>query len=83
MIHYIYKIIFLRGYPTGRYYLGKRSYPGDDISKDRYTGSGSFPKEYFKKYGKKEGDTYLKEILEINPSFKINNDREKEIIGDK
>ena len=83
MIHYIYKIIFLRGYPTGRYYLGKRSYHGIDIRKDKYTGSGSFPKAYFKAYGKKEGDTYLKEIIEINPSVKINRDREGLIIGDK
>lgn len=83
MIHYIYKIIFLRGYPTGRYYLGKRSYHGNDISKDKYTGSGKFPKTYFKMYGKREGDTYIKEIIEINPSAKINADREAIIIGDK
>jgi hypothetical protein len=82
MIHYIYKIIFLRGYPTGRYYLGKRSYHGTDISKDRYTGSGNFPKEYFRIYGKREGDTYIKEIIEINPTVSINKDREKIIIGD-
>lgn len=83
MIHYIYKIIFLRGYPCGRYYLGKRTYGGNDIAKDSYSGSGAFCKEYFKTYGKKEGDTYLKEILEINPSAKINSYREIEIIGDK
>ena len=83
MIHYIYKIIFLRGYPCGRYYLGKRSYSGDDLAKDSYSGSGSFCKAYFKAYGKKLGDTYLKEIIEINPSAQINRVREIEIIDDK
>lgn len=83
MIHYIYKIHFLCGFPTGRYYLGKRTFGGDDISKDFYSGSGTFCKAYFKAYGKKEGSTYLKEIIEINPSAKINSDRETEIIGDK
>lgn len=83
MIHYIYKIIFLRGYPCGRYYLGKRTYGGNDIAKDSYSGSGAFCKAYFKAYGKKEGDTYLKEIIEINPSAKINVDREIKIIEDK
>ena len=83
MIHYIYKIIFLRGYPTGRYYLGKRTFGGDDIAKDSYSGSGAFCKAYFEEYGKKEGDAYIKEIIEVNPSAKINADREIEIIGDK
>lgn len=81
-IHYIYKIHFLCGFPCGRYYIGRRSYSGDDISKDTYTGSGTFCKAYFKKYGRKEGTTYIKEILEINPSLKINIDREKFWIGD-
>lgn len=82
MIHYIYKIIFLRGYPTGRYYLGKRSYPGSDLIRDTYSGSGYFCDEYFEEYGKSLGDTYIKEIIEINPSKKINSDREEIIIGD-
>lgn len=82
MVHYIYKIIFLRGYPTGRYYIGKRSFGGDDISKDNYLGSGVFCKDYFLHYGKIFGDTYIKEILEINPSEEINSQREKIIIGD-
>lgn len=83
MIHYIYKIHFLCGFPSGRYYIGKRSYRGNDLSKDMYTGSGSFCKAYFKKYGKKEGVTYIKEILEINPDKKINRDREIKLIGTK
>ena len=83
MIHYIYKIHFLCGFPAGRYYIGKRSYHGNDLSKDKYSGSGSFCKAYFKKYGKKEGITYIKEILEINPDKKINRDREIKLIGTK
>ena len=81
-IHYIYKIHFLCGFPTGRYYLGKRTYNGEDISKDKYTGSGNFCKEYFNKYGAVPGKTYLKEIIEINPSHEVNKDREIIIVGD-
>ena len=81
MIYYIYKIIFLKGDPCGRYYIGKRTFGGDDLLKDNYSGSGSFCKTYFKNYGKMLFDTYLKEIIEINPSEKINSDREIEIIG--
>ena len=80
--YYIYKIHFLCGFPSGRYYIGKRTYQGVEISRDRYTGSGNFCEAYFKKYGKTEGETFIKEILEINPSKKINDDREKFWIGD-
>jgi hypothetical protein len=76
--HFIYKIHFLCGYPTGRYYLGKHTGYIDDT----YAGSGRFCFAYYKKYGKIAGETYIKEILEINPSKKINNDREKIVIGD-
>lgn len=82
-IHYIYKIHFLCGYPTGRYYLGKRTYHGLDLQNDKYHGSGNFCKAYFKKYGAIYGETYIKEIIEINPSYEINKFREKLIIGDK
>lgn len=82
MLHYIYKIIFLQGSPEGRYYLGKRSFGGDDIAKDTYSGSGSFCKAYFKACGKKLGETYLKEIVEANTCAKINASREAELIGE-
>lgn len=82
MIHYIYKIHFLCGFPSGRYYIGRHTHKGMDLSTDKYTGSGNFCKSYFKKYGKKEGITYLKEILEINPSKQVNLHREKIVIGD-
>ena len=81
VIFYVYKIHFLCGFPTGRYYIGRHKHNGD-ISKDRYTGSGDFCKAYFKKYGKVQGETYIKEILEINPTDKINRIREKFLIGD-
>lgn len=81
-IHYIYKIHFLCGFPTSRYYIGRRSYKGNDLAKDTYAGSGTFCKAYFKKYGRKEGITYIKEILEINPSLKINIEREEFWVGD-
>lgn len=74
--HYIYKIHFLCGFPTGRYYIGKRTYRGYELSKDGYTGSGRFCFAYFKKYGAIVGETYIKEILEINPSKEINGIRE-------
>lgn len=77
---YIYKIIFLCGFPCGRYYIGQHMHRGK-LENDRYTGSGNFCKAYFKKYGKLFGKTYIKEILEINPSEEINKIREKEIIG--
>lgn len=81
-VHYIYKIHFLKGFPCGRYYIGKRTYYGTDINRDSYTGSGIFCKHYFKKYGAIAGETYIKEIIEINPSKKINHDREIFWIGD-
>lgn len=82
MIYYIYKIIFLCGEPKNRYYLGMRTFKGDDIKNDTYKGSGRFCKKYFHKYGGILGKTYLKEILEINESHEINLKRENIIIGD-
>ncbi len=78
--YYIYKIHFLCGFPTGRYYIGKHIHYGT-LDTDKYAGSGNFCKAYYKKYGKILGETYLKEIIEINPSEDINSLREKELIG--
>ena len=75
--HYIYKIHFLHGFPSGRYYIGKRSYYGYDINQDYYLGSGRFCSSYFDVYGKVAGESYIKEILEINPSKEINAKREE------
>lgn len=76
-IHYIYKIHFLCGFPTGRYYIGKHT--GKKVT-EKYAGSGNFCFAYYKKYGKIEGETYIKEILEINPSAEINNQRERDVL---
>lgn len=62
--------------------IGKRSYRGSDISKDKYCGSGRYCDFYFKKYGIRLGETYIKEIIEINSNKKINSDREAYWIGD-
>lgn len=79
MIYYIYKITLLKGNLEGHYYIGKHK---TDKEKDYYAGSGVIVKGYYKKYGKKKGVTYTKEILEYNPTEEVNNIREKEIIGD-
>lgn len=79
MRHYIYKITFLCGNHKGDYYIGKRS--SNYKKKDFYAGSGKFCKSYYNKYGRIEGTTYTKEILEFNESKDINAQREKQIIG--
>lgn len=76
-VYYIYKIHFLCGFPAGRYYLGKHKGYVDDT----YGGSGKFCKAYYKKYGKINGITYIKEILEINPDEETNRLREEIIVG--
>ena len=80
-IYYIYKIHFLCGFPTGRYYLGKHVHRARSLKNDHYTGSGDFCFRYFAKYGTEEGVTYIKEILEVNPDARTNADREKIIPG--
>ena len=62
---YIYKIHFLKGFPAGRYYIGKRVYKGKDISNDKYVGSGNFCIAYFKKYRYLATDTILVFILNM------------------
>lgn len=78
--HYIYEINFLCGSLKGHYYIGKRTCKGDPY-KDKYTGSGNVPREYFKKYGAIEGVTYDKLILEFNDSAEKNSDREVVWVG--
>lgn len=79
MVYYIYKITLLKGELIGHYYIGKHK---TDKEKDNYAGSGVIVKNYYRKYGKKKGVTFTKEILEYNPTEEVNNLREKEIIGD-
>ena len=78
-IHYIYKITCLLGSLKGHYYIGKHS---TSRPQDKYYGSGTVLRDYYKKYGKKDGVTFIKEILEYNDTFEKNMDREREIIGD-
>ena len=77
---YIYKITLLCGEFKDHYYLGKHT---SRDKNDHYHGSGVIVRQYFKKYGAKIGQTYLKEILEYNDTEEENSRREKEIIGDK
>lgn len=78
MIHYIYKIFFLLGTPEGRYYIGKRSTNQyDKWQDDPYSGSGTFCKSYFRKYGKTLGKTYTKICLEETSSFIENSIKEE------
>ena len=45
--YYIYKIHFLCGFPTGRYYIGKHIHYGT-LDTDKYAGSENFCKAYYK-----------------------------------
>ena len=76
--NYIYKTTCLCGSLNGHYYIGKHT---TENLNDKYAGSGIAIRDYFKKYGKKEGETYTIEIIEYNDTPEINADREKEIIG--
>lgn len=80
MYHYIYKITILCGTNKGRYYIGKHT---TDNLDDGYAGSGLVVLRHYKKYGKIEGVTFKKEILEFNESESLNTKREREIIADK
>lgn len=79
MIHYIYKITCLKGSLKNHYYIGKHSTENDAWE---YYGSGTIIRDYYKKYGRKQGVSITKEILEYNDSFEQNMTREREIIGD-
>lgn len=62
MIYYIYKII---NKINGHYYYGRRAFPGEDINKDTYFGSGKRLKAAIKKYGK---NNFYKEVISIHSS---------------
>lgn len=79
MIHYIYKITLLCGSLKDHYYIGKHS---TTRPKDVYYGSGTILRDYYKKYGRKKGVSFIKEILEYNSSYEENMNREREILGD-
>lgn len=79
MIHYIYKITLLCGELKDHYYIGKHSSKYENW---KYYGSGLVLQNYYKKHGRIEGETFIKEILEYNSSSEENFEREKEILGD-
>lgn len=58
--YYTYKITCLKGSLKGCYYFGKHR---TSNLNDNYRGSGTIIKDYFKKYGVVEGETFIKEIL--------------------
>lgn len=78
-INYIYRTTCLCGSIKDHYYIGKHTTDNFD---DGYAGSGNIILEYFEKYGKIEGVTYTKVILEYNRTKRENAKREEEIIGD-
>jgi len=79
MLHYIYKITLLCGSLKDHYYIGKHSTKNP---KQKYYGSGKILRDYYKKYGKKAGVTFLKEILEYNSTEEENFERERIILSD-
>ena len=96
-VHYIYKITLLQGSLENCYYLGKKSSKvpqyaqGGNVEKfvvenpmfDSYSGSGVIPINYFKKYGKILGETFLKEIILFSKDSLENCLNEELIIADK
>lgn len=80
LFYYIYKITCLCGSLAGHYYFGQHR--TDDLN-DGYCGSGKIITGYIKKYGNKEGETYIKEILAYAKTPEELNRLEFEIIGDK
>ncbi|MGM9963986.1 MAG: hypothetical protein ACI32Z_02450 [Clostridium sp.] len=96
-VHYIYKITLLQGSLKNCYYLGKKSSKvpqyaqGGNVEKfvvdnpmfDSYSGSGVIPINYFKKYGKILGETFLKEIILFSKDSLENCLNEELVIADK
>ena len=78
--YYTYKITLLKGSLKDHYYFGQHR--TNDLN-DKYCGSGRVIKDYYKKYGRKEGDSYIKEILCFYDSPDDLNKAEDELIGEK
>lgn len=78
--YYTYKITLLKGSFTGHYYYGQHI--TSNIN-DGYCGSGTKLINYYNKYGKKEGETYIKEIIQFYNNEDELNEAEYELIGDK
>lgn len=67
MNYYVYKITCLMDEWNGKFYIGKHFGKVDD----NYTGSGRLIKEYFAKYGRVNGVTYIKEIIDYGTEDNI------------
>ena len=80
MFRYTYKITLLNGSLAGHYYFGQHS--TNDLN-DEYAGSGRLVNDYYKKYGKIEHQTYIKEIISFYNSAEELNQAEFELIGDR
>lgn len=78
--YYTYKITLLKGSLAGHYYYGQHR---TDNLNDGYAGSGRKIKNYYKKYGKIEHQTYIKEIISFYNNENELNQAEKDLIGDK
>lgn len=78
--YYTYKITLLKGSLKSHYYLGKRQ---TNKFPDNYCGSGKILLDYYKKYGKIEGETYIKEIISFYDSPAALNEGEYILISDK
>jgi len=78
--YYTYKITLLKGSYSNCYYLGQHK---TNNLNDNYAGSGTKLRNYYNKYGKSEGDSYVKEILNSYSSLKELNEAEKILIGNK
>ena len=79
-IRYIYKITLLCGSLKDHYYIGQHTTNNID---DNYAGSGCKVSAYYKKYGKIEGETYIKEIIKYCNTLDELNEAEFQEIGDK
>lgn len=80
MFYYTYKITLLKGSLAGHYYYGQHRTKNLN---DNYAGSGRIIVDYFKKYGKIEHQTYIKETIAFYNSQDELNVAEYELIGDK
>jgi hypothetical protein len=78
-VFYIYKITLLKGDCSGMYYIGKHKSKKLD---DCYAGSGKIVQNYYKKYGKISGETYIKDIICLCDDMDDMNQKEREIIGE-
>lgn len=78
--YYIYKVKCLCGSFKDKYYYGQHK---TNKLNDGYIGSGTLLKCYFDKYGKIDGETYLREIIAYYNNEDELNKAEEEIVGNK